>query len=88
MIGMDVKFVISKKFMLSVGGNIGGFGIGNSSEFAHDFTYLNSFKLSKLIIIIAGFRSFRYKRVDGIGDEELKTKVNVLGPVLGVSFVL
>jgi len=88
MVGINTNFVISKKFMLSVGGNIGGFGIGDSSKFANDFTYLNSFKLSKLIIINAGFRSFKYKRVDGMGDDKLKTTVNVLGPVLGVSFVL
>lgn len=88
MVGISTNFIISKKFALSVGGNIGGFGIGDSSKFAFDFTYLNSFKLSKLIIINAGFRSFRYKRVDGTGDEELKTTVNVLGPILGVSFIL
>jgi len=88
MLGISTNFILSKKFALSVGANIGGFGIGNSSKSAFDFTYLNSFKLSKLIIVNAGFRSFRYKRVDGLGDEELKTKVNVLGPVLGVSFVL
>lgn len=88
MLGISTNFILSKKFALSVSANIGGFGIGDSSKSAVDFTYLNSFKLSNLIVINAGFRSFKYKRVDGKGDEELKTKVSVLGPVLGVSFVL
>jgi hypothetical protein len=88
MLGFSTNFILSKKFALSVGANIGGFGIGDSSKSAFDFIYLNSFKVSNLIIINAGFRSFSYKRVDGIDDEELKTKVNVLGPVLGVSFVI
>lgn len=86
MIGLNPRFVISKKFVLSVDGNIGGFGIGNSSDFAYDLTYLNSFIISKLIAIHAGFRSFKYKRVDGSGDDKLETKVSVLGPMLGVSF--
>jgi len=88
MLGIKTNFIISKKFMLSVSGDVGGFGIGNSSKFVYDFTYLNSFKISKLIVINAGFRNFYYSRTDGEGEEELSTKVNVLGPILGVSFVL
>lgn len=88
MLGVNTRFVISKKFELGVGLDVGGFGIGDSSKFAYDFLYSNSFKVSKLIVIHAGFRNFRYERVDGPADDELKTKVNVLGPVLGVSFVL
>jgi hypothetical protein len=37
--------------------------------------------------VTAGFRSFQYKRTDGEGAEELETKVHVLGPLIGVSFV-
>lgn len=88
MVGINPKFVISKKFELSLDTNIGGFGIGNSSNFAFDLTYLNSFKISKLITVHAGFRSFKYKKVDGSGDEKLETKVSVLGPMLGASFQL
>lgn len=36
----------------------------------------------------AGFRNFRYRRSDGEGDSELETRVNVLGPFLGVSLIL
>ena len=85
MIGFNTRFVISPKFLLSVSANIGGFGLGDSSKFSHDFTYINSFKVHKHILVNAGFRSFRYKRVDGTGENELETTVNVLGPLLGVS---
>ena len=74
--------------LLFVLGSFGGFGIGNSSKFAYDFTYLNAFRVSRLITINAGFRNFRYRRVDGEGADELETRVNVLGPFLGVSFFL
>ena len=88
MIGINPKFVISKKFDLSVDFNFGGFGIGNSSDFALDFTYLNSFKVSRTIAVHAGFRSFKYKQTEGSGEERLETKVSVLGPMLGVSVKL
>ena len=88
MIGINPRFVISKKFDLSADLNIGGFGIGNSSDFALDFTYLNSFKVSRTIAIHAGFRTFKYKQTEESGDERLETKVSVLGPMLGVSFRL
>ena len=88
MIGINPKFVISKKFDLSADLNIGGFGIGNSSDFALDFTYLNSFKVSRTIAVHAGFRTFKYKQTEGSGEERLETKVSVLGPMLGVSVKL
>jgi hypothetical protein len=65
----------------------GGFGIGNASKYSWDFVYTNTFKVSKLILVTAGFRSFLYKREDGEGAEEVDTKVHVLGPLIGVSFV-
>ena len=73
--------------LLGVSASGGGFGIGNASDFAWDFVYTNTFKVSKLISVTAGFRSFQYKRTDGEGAEELETKVHVLGPLIGVSFV-
>ena len=71
----------------AAGGGGGGFGIGNASKSSWDFVYTNTFKVSKLILVTAGFRSFRYKREDGEGAEALETKVSVLGPLVGVSFV-
>lgn len=88
MIGLKTKFYISKKFLLSTEFNVGGFGIGDASKFAYDFIYLNSFKVSKLITINAGFRNFMYRRVDKSTDGDLKTKVNVFGPLIGASFIL
>jgi hypothetical protein len=88
MVGINPKFVISKKFYLAVDFNIGGFGIGNSSDLDLDLTYLNSFKVSRTLAVHAGFRTFRYKQTEGSGDDRLVTKVSVLGPMLGVSFKL
>ncbi len=88
MVGAKTKFILNDKVLLGVSMNIGGFGIGNSSKFAYDFTYINNFKVLNWLSINAGFRNFRYRRIDGEGAEEVETKVNVLGPMLGVSFIL
>lgn len=88
MLGVKTTISLSKAVLLSSWINFGGFGIGNSSKFAYDFTYLNAFRVSRLITINAGFRNFRYKREDVNNGETLNTRVNVLGPFLGVSFML
>jgi len=88
MLGLKSNFILSKSVLLSIGGDVGGFGIGNSSDFAWDMSYANTFKVSELILVTAGYRSFRYKRIDGTGDDELKTKVHAYGPFIGVSFVM
>jgi hypothetical protein len=67
--------------------SVGGFGIGNSSKWSQDFTYLNSLQVSNLLTVNAGFRNFKYRRVDGEPGNELETKVAVTGPLLGLSFV-
>lgn len=84
MLGVRTKFVLNKKVNLGIAFNAGGFGIGNSSKFAHDFTYINNFRVLNWLSVNAGFRSFGYNRI----DDEVETKVNVLGPLLGVSLFL
>ena len=88
MLGVRTTISLAPRVLLSSWISFGGFGIGDSSKLAYDFTYLNAFRVSRLITINAGFRNFRYRRVDGEGDAELETKVNVLGPFLGVSLIL
>ncbi|WP_152285784.1 hypothetical protein [Flavicella marina] len=83
MVGVNTKFIVSPKFLVSVAYNAGGFGIGNSSKFASDFTYINSFKVHKYVLVNAGFRSFGYDRF----DDGVETNVRVLGPMLGVSAI-
>ncbi len=87
MLGVRTTISLSRAVLLGAWINFGGFGIGNSSKFAYDFTYLNAFRVSRLITINAGFRNFRYRREDVNNGETLSTRVNVLGPFLGVSFI-
>ncbi len=87
MIGVRTTISLARAVILGVWINFGGFGIGDSSKLAYDFTYLNAFRVSRLITINAGFRNFRFRREDVNNGETLSTRVNVLGPFLGVSFI-
>ncbi|MEN8798523.1 MAG: hypothetical protein ABF293_04700 [Flavobacteriaceae bacterium] len=85
MLGVRTTISLSRAVLLGASINFGGFGLGNSSKSAYDFTYYNAFRVSRLITINAGFRNFRYRREDVNNGETLNTRVNVLGPFLGVS---
>ncbi len=87
-IGTNFRIVLSKSVLLGLSANIGGFGLGNSSDLYFDLTYVNTFKVSKLLTVIAGYKTFNYKRVDGSGDDQIKTRVKTFGPMLGVAFNL
>jgi len=88
MLGVETRFILNPKVLLGVSFDIGGFGIGESSKLSYNFTYVNNFKVLKWMSVDAGFRYYSYKRVDGQGADEVNTKVNVIGPLLGVSFTL
>lgn len=87
-VGTNFKIILSKSVLLGLSANIGGFGIGNSSDLYWDFTFVNTFKVSKLLTVTAGYKTFDYKRVDGTGEDELKTHVKTFGPIIGVAFNL
>lgn len=87
-VGTNFRIILSKSVLLGLSVDIGGFGIGDSSKLYWDLVYVNTFKVSKLLTVTAGYKTFNYKRVDGTGDEELKTQVKTFGPLLGVAFNL
>jgi hypothetical protein len=88
MIGARARIILSRTVLLGIHVSGGGLGIGGASEFSWDFLYTNTFKVSRLFSVTAGFRFFAYRYVEGEGDSELETRVSVYGPLLGVSLVL
>ena len=87
-VGTNFRIILSKSVLLGLSANIGGFGIGNSSELYWDFSFLNTFKVSKLLTVTAGYKSFNDKTVSGEGEDEVKTHIKTFGPLLGVAFNL
>jgi len=87
MVGAKARIFLNRSVMLGLNASVGGFGIGDASDISTDFMFSNTFKVSRVISVTAGFRSFHYDRTDGEGEDEVTTKVTVLGPLIGVSFV-
>jgi len=87
MVGLNAQIYLNRSVVLGLYGSVGGFGIGGGSDISTEFRYTNTFKVSRVLLVTAGFRSFHYNHTDGVGDDALETKVAALGPLLGVSFV-
>ena len=84
-IGTNFRLILSPTVLLSLSSNVGGFGLGNASDLYYDISYLNTFKVSKLLTVTAGYKTFKYKRIEGSGEERIKTNVTAFGPLLGVT---
>ena len=87
-VGTNIRIILSKSVLLGLSGNIGGFGIGNSSKLYWDFSFTNTFKVSKLLTVTAGYKSFNAKTESGEGEDLVKTHIKTFGPLLGVAFNL
>lgn len=87
-VGTNFRIILSKSVLLGLSANIGGFGIGNSSTLYWDLLFVNTFKVSKLLTVTAGYRTFTDKTTSGQGENEIKTNIKTFGPLLGVAFNL
>ena len=87
-VGTNFRIILSKSVLLGVSANIGGFGIGNSSDLYWDLSFVNTFKVSKLLTVTAGYKTFTDKTTSGEGEDEIKTNIKTFGPLLGVAFNL
>ncbi len=87
-VGTNFRIILSKSVLLGLSANIGGFGIGNSSKLYWDLSFVNTFKVSKLLTVTAGYKTFTDKTVSGEGEDEIKTNIKTFGPLLGVAFNL
>jgi hypothetical protein len=86
--GTNFRIILSKSVLLGLSANIGGFGIGNSSDLYWDLLFVNTFKVSNLLTVTAGYKTFTDKTTSGEGEEEIKTNIKTFGPLLGVTFNL
>lgn len=87
-VGTNFRIILSKSVLLGISANIGGFGIGNSSDLYWDLSFVNTFKVSKLLTVTAGYKTFTDKTTSGEGEDEIKTNIKTFGPLLGVAFNL
>ena len=85
-LGLALHFPVTPAVGFMIRATGGGFGIADASNFMWDAEFTALFRVSRIFVISAGYRQFRYTRTDGEGDDAVDTQVNVVGPQIGFSF--
>ncbi len=84
-IGLRADQRLSKKFHLTVRGDIGGFGASNSSsDFSWQAMGLAGYDFSKRFTLFAGYRALALKKEDGSGTDRHGIDITLNGPILGL----
>lgn len=88
MVGIRSTIVLGPRVIIGISGDVGGFEFfEESSDFSSTFNFTTCYQLSKSFWINLDFKSFNYDRSAGEGPEEISTKVSVIGPGLGGTFI-
>lgn len=87
LVGTRAHFEVTEIVHFVVRGNIGGFGIDDSSSFTWDLGAYSSFRFWDHVALHAGYQWLSYDRTAGDGLEEVTTKYNMNGLFLGMSLV-
>jgi hypothetical protein len=87
-IGIRAGYDMSKRWSIVFKGDIGGFGIGNASEFTWQTEGTIGYRVSKLFTLFLGYRLLSFDTVEGSGSQKSGTDLLQHGPIIGagVSF--
>jgi hypothetical protein len=85
-IGLRYKWQISGKWMLNLRGDIGGFGIGDASDFTWNAIGLIQWKPWKHVGFLGGYRALDQNYETGSGINVFKYDMLKHGPILAVNF--
>jgi hypothetical protein len=67
-------------------GDIGGFGIGNSSRFTWQLELTAGFRALRRLAIVAGYRLLSFDTIEGSGDDRSGADLLQHGPLIGAGF--
>ncbi len=87
-IGSRVIWNLSDKWSLNARADAGGFGIGSASDLTWQIISSVDYKLSKNIILHAGYRYVDLDYSHGSSSEELGIDLQAQGPFLGLTVLL
>ena len=86
-VGLRYKWQIAEKWNLSLRGDIGGFGIGDASDFAWNAVALIGWQPWKHVGFLGGYRALDQDYETGSGIDTFKYDMFMHGPVLAVNIV-
>ena len=77
---------LSRRFAIDLRGDVGGFGIGNASEFTWQAAAYLSWKVTRSFTVIGGYRAIGLDRAEGTGTDKNGLDGVLHGPVLGFGY--
>lgn len=77
----------AKRWSLSAYGDIGGFGISDSSELTWQLQALVRYQITRGFFVAAGYRALDVDRVEGSGATRNGVNATYHGPVLGLGYI-
>jgi hypothetical protein len=84
-LGLTLHFPVTPVVSFLVRATGGGLGIGNASSYLWDAEFAALFRVSRRLMVSAGYRQFKYDRTDGEGEDAVEQTVSVVGPAVGLS---
>ena len=87
LIGVRMLWDMAKKWDLLLRLDVGGFGIGDASDFAWNLSGLINYKPWKHVGLIAGYRALDVDYRTGSGSSRFTYDVLMHGPILGFNIV-
>lgn len=80
--GGRLLYAISKKWMLSIAGDLGGFGVGNGADLSWSLSGIVGYQINESLTFGVGYRYFDIDLDDGDLDLDLQMH----GPLIGMQF--
>jgi opacity protein-like surface antigen len=81
-VGARLQYALSDAWLLSLEGDVGGFGIGDAADLTWDITGLVGYQVSERTTLGIGYRYFALDYSSGALDLDLQ----IHGPIVGMSF--
>jgi hypothetical protein len=85
LLGISGEFRVTDLVGLEADLEVGGFGVGDASDFTWDFSALASFRVWKYISVHAGYKRISLQRTVGEGDEAADVELDIDGTFVGLS---
>ena len=83
-IGLRFMSALSKRWLITLTGDMGGFGIGDAAQFTWELEGVLGYRITSRFNAFAGYRALSFDLVEGEGGQQNGADLLQHGPLLGV----